>query len=71
MRFKILEDLATELIKNIRRDSVAKVKASIASVHDSFVKGVSKETLSKIWMVSEDHAYGAIDHNCKYISNYT
>ena len=58
-----LDDLTAELIKNLGPDSVDKVKASIASVHASSAKGVSKETLSKIWMVTEDLAQGAIDHN--------
>jgi hypothetical protein len=56
------------------RDTLAELfddatMAKIAAVQASKNQGVSKEMLSKIWMVSDDLAQGAIDHNsqlCKH-----
>ena len=43
--------------------SIEAVKAEVASIQASRSKGISKETLSKLWLVSEDLAQGAIEKN--------
>ena len=37
--------------------------ATVSSLHTSTASGVTKDFLSKIWMVSEKHAQRAIEHN--------
>lgn len=44
--------------------------AKIATVQASKNQGVSKEILSKIWMVSDELAKGAIDHNTQFLCKH-
>jgi hypothetical protein len=61
--FGELDNLTAQLTEALGPESVSKVKAAVASVKAGKSQGVSKQKLSKIWVVTEDLAQCAIDHN--------
>ena len=61
------EDIESSLRNYLDEGSIKAVEAEIASTQASRSKGVTKETLSKIWLVSEDLAQGAIDKNTQLV----
>jgi hypothetical protein len=56
---KLCGSLASLEVSSIPND----VFATVSSLSSSPASGVTKDFLSKIWMVSEEHAQRAIDHN--------
>ena len=62
-----LDDIEPLLKSYLSEDSIKVIKAKIAAVQASRPKGVSKEHLSKIWLISEELAQGAIEKNTQLV----
>lgn len=64
-----LQDVEDSIADLIGIEAAAEIKAKLSAVSISGRKGVSKDHLSKIWVVTEDLAQCAIDHStqlCKH-----
>ncbi len=64
-----IDALKCLLATSLGQDAIDTVEAQVKSAMASSSKGVTKDMLSKIWVVSEDLAQGAIDRNtqlCKH-----
>ena len=61
------DEMESVLKHHLDENQIKLIESEIASLHATRSKGVSKETLSKIWLVSEDLAQGAIDRNTQLV----
>ena len=57
-----LHQLEEDMRVSLGNEAVASIKSAIGAIQASRSKGVSKQHLSKIWLIKEDDAQGAIDH---------
>ena len=65
-----LEELEGHIWDILGPEDIAQVKANIRTIQATHGKGVNKNQLSKIWVVSEELASKAIDNNSQ-LCNYS
>ena len=63
------DDMKSSLQGYIDEDKIRAIDAEISFLYASWPTGISKENLSKFWMVSKELAQGAIDQNTQLVQH--